>query len=227
MDGRRLPGLTSGLEWDLAHRESYQAQELGNGTYRPIEPVTKIINGSHVVMVGVKARGILLHWKTGGWASQNLLTLPSSTTEFTAFVKTESKWLALSQLNLCVFPKLMDTWALRVDIPRWLKDVTVEVWRYDGEDVLESVSTKIEQSSIAASNDGVKLLEKNIYRLGAAILNAATGELIINLGSPATQTNNVARLSSGGYYEIPYSFTGEVWGLWVGAVGEALIDEFL
>lgn len=140
MDGRRLPGLEDGLNWDLAHRESYQATELGNGTYRPIDAITKIITGSHVVMIGVKARGIKLHWRTGGWASQNLLTIPSSTTEFTAFVKTENKWLTLSQLTLCVFPKLMDTWALQIDIPRWLKDITVEVWRYDGEDVLESVS---------------------------------------------------------------------------------------
>lgn len=227
MDGRRLPGLTDGLNWDLAHRASYQATEVGNGTYRPIEAVTKIITGSHVVLVGVKARGILLHWKTGGWASQNLLTLPASTSEFTAFVKTDSKWLALSQLNLCVFPKLMDTWALRVDIPRWLKDVTVEVWRYDGEDVLENSSTKIEQLSVAASSLSVMLLAKNRSRLGAAILNASPNGLLINLGSPASETSNTASLAPGGYYEIPYAFTGDVWGLWSGAIGEALIDEFL
>lgn len=143
MEPRKLPDIANNLEWDLVDRSVHEAVENGDGTYTPIPPQTWIITGSHTLMIGVKSSMASPSWYTGGWAAQRLLMVPSSTTEFTANVQTSNIRLKLGVLNLCTFPKHQATWMLYLKIPKWIKQATIEIWRYDGvdQDVFTTAAT--------------------------------------------------------------------------------------
>lgn len=146
MEPRRLPDIASNLEWNLVDRSSYTATENGDGTYTPIPPITRIIENSHTLMIGVKSSMASPNWYTGGWAAQRLLLIPSALTEFTANVQTCNFRLKLGVLNLCMFPKHQETWMLYLKIPKWVKQATVEIWRYDGtEQDLFTVADTVEE----------------------------------------------------------------------------------
>lgn len=227
MDGRRLPDISNSLEWDLIDRASYDAVENGDGTYTPIPPKTWIIDGSHTVMIGVKSTMSLAHWYTGGWAAQRLLMIPSSLTEFTANVQTENIRLRLGVLNLCTFPKHQTTWMLYLKIPRWIKQATVEVWRYDGAEVDHTTSEQGMTYTIPASTSSVVLLEAKADRKGAIVLNNSSADLFLSLGEIASPTNYSARLTPGGYYETPFNYVGPIAGIWSEAIATATVKEFL
>ena len=131
---RRLPDIDNSLEWNLVDRSTYEAVENGDGSYTPIPPKTWILEDTYTLMIGVKSTMASPAWYTGGWAAQRLLMIPSSTTEFTANVQTCNFRLKLGVLNLCNFPKHQSTWMLYLKIPKWIKQATVEIWRYDGTD---------------------------------------------------------------------------------------------
>ena len=135
MDGRSFPDFTNTLEWNLLSRATYQAQQLTDNTYRPLAPRSFFVENSNVLILGVSSEGATATWKTGGWARQVLPFLPSSTSNFTAAVHVERRWLRLGTLTLAVFPKLLDAWILQVDFPYWLNNASLEIWRYDGQDV--------------------------------------------------------------------------------------------
>lgn len=134
---RDLPQLLESIEWNLVARASYQVQP---GTVQERLPDrTWLIQNSSVVIVGIKETSPMRRssWVTGGWASQVLPFLPSSTSQFVAVTENARKWLKLGILNLLIFPKVSDQWVLSVSFPRWFESVDVEVWRYDGEDFTE------------------------------------------------------------------------------------------
>lgn len=152
MSDRHFPDFTDTLEWNLVARTTYDAAtrvEEGITTFLPLPPRGWVIENSHVLLIGVKAKNPRSTWYTGGWASQRLLFVPSSTTEFTATVKAASKRLTLGSLTLFVAQTLMPTWLLYVEFPRWFIGVTIEIWRYDGRDVdvfqrLDELEAKID-----------------------------------------------------------------------------------
>lgn len=61
--------------------------------------------------------------------------LPSSTSEFTAVQNSFKRSLRLGVLNLLILPKIAAPYILELSFPKWLEDVTFEVWSYDGRDV--------------------------------------------------------------------------------------------
>lgn len=91
---------------------------------------------------------------------------------------------------------------------------------------------------VAANAANVTLLASNANRRGATIWNnSATRALTVKLGATAnigagteSFTCVLAPINTdgiGGYYEIPFNYTGRIDGIWAGADanGEALIDE--
>lgn len=224
---RRLPDLTDSLEWNLTHRGEYQATENGDGTYTPIPPLSFIISNSNTLMIGVKSVMAASNWYTGGWAAQRLLMVPSSTTEFTANIQTNSIRLRLGVLNLCQFPALVPTWMLYLKIPKWIKQAIVEVWRYEGRELQPLQSAEIVRFVVPASLSSVLLLSARDDRVGAIIVNNSPARLYLDLAATASQSAYTAIIESAGYYELPYGYTGAVAGVWAAANGEAQITEFL
>lgn len=88
--------------------------------------------------------------------------------------------------------------------------------------VKSSVSTI---SSINASVTNVTIIPSNTNRIGATIFNTSSNDLYIKLGVTAALNSFSVIISSGGYYETPYGYVGQVDGIWIAADGKAVITE--
>lgn len=72
------------------------------------------------------------------------------------------------------------------------------------------------------------LLAANSARIGATIFNESASAAMTVLLGAGTQSATVytVKIAPGGYYELPFRFTGRVSGQWAAAVGNARITEF-
>jgi hypothetical protein len=80
-------------------------------------------------------------------------------------------------------------------------------------------------STVSASTTSGALLAANSNRVGATIWNNSTANLFIDLDSAASTTDFSAKISPGGYYELPFRYTGVISGIWDAANGNALVRE--
>jgi hypothetical protein len=71
------------------------------------------------------------------------------------------------------------------------------------------------------------LIAANANRKGVTLWNNSTAALYLAFGADATLTAYAVKVDAGGYYELPFGFTGAVTGLWATANGSALIWEFV
>lgn len=84
-------------------------------------------------------------------------------------------------------------------------------------------STTAASTTVASSVASVAILVANTARKGATVWNASTATLYLDLDATATAADYAARLDPGGYYEVPYGFTGALSGIWSAANGSALV----
>lgn len=94
----------------------------------------------------------------------------------------------------------------------------------------ETRSSSPSQSSVASSATSVTLLASNANRLGATIYNDSTAILRVKLGASASSSSFDVALGAvssgiGGYFEVPYQYTGIIDGIWDSANGNARILE--
>lgn len=93
--------------------------------------------------------------------------------------------------------------------------------------VTPSTSGTAAPTSVSSSITSVPLLAANSARKGATIWNNSTANLYVELGATATTSAFTARLGADGYYEIPFTYTGAISGIWDLANGSALLREFI
>jgi hypothetical protein len=79
------------------------------------------------------------------------------------------------------------------------------------EDVPSTVATTTQVADNAAS---VTLLASNAARLGAVIENDSSAVLYVKLGATASTTDYTVRMVRYAYFEVPYSYTGRIDGIW-------------
>jgi len=92
--------------------------------------------------------------------------------------------------------------------------------------LIAPVSTVAASTTVASSIASVAILAANANRKGATIWNASTATLFMDLDAAATAADYAAKLDPGGYYEVPFGFTGAISGIWSAANGNALVREF-
>ncbi|MBL1177831.1 MAG: hypothetical protein FWK01_22510 [Pantanalinema sp. GBBB05] len=80
-------------------------------------------------------------------------------------------------------------------------------------------------TSVTAATTNTQLLALNTNRKGATVWNNSTAQLYLELGGTASATVYTAKLEAGGYYEVPFGYTGAIAGLWTAANGNALVRE--
>ncbi|MBE8968378.1 hypothetical protein IQ277_19770 [Nostocales cyanobacterium LEGE 12452] len=80
-------------------------------------------------------------------------------------------------------------------------------------------------TTVASSTTSVTILAGNSNRKGATIWNDSTAILFIEFGATATTSAFAAKLFAGGYYEVPFHYTGVISGIWSVANGNALVRE--
>ena len=82
-------------------------------------------------------------------------------------------------------------------------------------------------SNVASSASSVTLLAANSRRKGAAFYNDSTQVLYLKCGTTASSSSFTYMLAAnGGYYEVPFTYTGIVDGIWASANGNCRVTEF-
>lgn len=81
-------------------------------------------------------------------------------------------------------------------------------------------------SSVTATTVDTLLLAANTARRGAAVTNDSTAALYLSLGTTtASATTYTVKIPAGGYYEVPFGYTGQIRGIWSSANGAARLTE--
>ncbi len=90
----------------------------------------------------------------------------------------------------------------------------------------ETRSSSPSQSSVNDSASNVTLLASNANRLGATVFNDSSEALYLKLGATASTTSFTCKIPAGGYYEVPFNYTGIIDGIWnADSTGAARITE--
>lgn len=115
-------------------------------------------------------------------------------------------------------------------IPNWkvlieVSDATMPLANPSNVNVNMPTASAAAATAVPAATSSTSLLAANSSRKGATIWNNSTAVLYVELGSTASATAYTAKLESGGYYEVPYSYTGAISGIWSAANGNALVRE--
>lgn len=83
-------------------------------------------------------------------------------------------------------------------------------------------------TQVASTTSAQTILAANAARYGATVYNDDANILYLLLGTGTVTTSvYTVQVPSGGYYEVPYGFTGILTGLWsADGAGSARVTEF-
>ena len=83
-------------------------------------------------------------------------------------------------------------------------------------------------TSVASAVASTSILAANVGRIGATIMNTDANPLKVLLSTgTASATNFTVSIASNGYYEVPYGYSGPIFGIWdADGTGSALVTEF-
>lgn len=80
-------------------------------------------------------------------------------------------------------------------------------------------------SSPAPTNVNTSILASNGNRLGATIWNEGTVTCLVKLGATASATSYTTKILSGGYYEVPFNYTGAIDGITASGTAQLRVTE--
>lgn len=130
--------LASNSDWEKIFEANDKPNLVLTGVetlnyYAPPPPKFVALD-KHVLLIGISAVYSKPTWFLGGRASQYLYISPSSTPTIAQGVQAcETKRLRLNAMTLVQFQNFGKTpYVLLIEIPRWFRDVHVEVWKYLG-----------------------------------------------------------------------------------------------
>lgn len=94
--------------------------------------------------------------------------------------------------------------------------------------VKEIRSSAVTQTPVAATTASATYIASNANRIGATIFNDTAVVLYVSLnGVAASATNCLVQVAPGGYYEIPFGFTGDVRCVLASGTGTVRVAEFV
>lgn len=98
------------------------------------------------------------------------------------------------------------------------------IWEsYCGTQIMTSTST---QSSASVTASSTTVLAANAARLGATIFAESGAVCLLKLGATASITSYSVAINIGGYYEIPFGYTGVIDGITISGTSVLRITEF-
>jgi hypothetical protein len=125
-----IVSLNNPQNWIRLFTGEYEVTPIADGRrYVPIPSrLLPIQTDERILAVKAESTTALQNWQTGGWL---IPTLDLSAAEFR-----EARWgqfkIPLRYAGLVLLPDLNVSYRLRLDIPKWIKDVRVDVWQYLG-----------------------------------------------------------------------------------------------
>lgn len=143
--------FNNSLNWDLVLRRTYfavpnPAQPKG---FVPI-PTISVLVDRYTLAIGAKSNQAKANWHLAGYACPRLLFSPSSTSDYIAAVQSErAQAILLNQLTLVQFRNFSNnSYLLTINVPRWLREVSLEIWKYQGSDNTQSITDSIAEIKI-------------------------------------------------------------------------------
>lgn len=81
------------------------------------------------------------------------------------------------------------------------------------------------QSSPNVTNSSTVILASNANRLGATIYNEGSAICYLKLGATASLTSYTLQIATGGYYEVPFAYTGAIDGITSASTAQLRVTE--
>lgn len=113
-----------------------------------------------------------------------------------------------------------------IDIATRMKPVpgSMKVTNADGSPILPRATDTSQDSPIISTTRQV-LLAPNPNRIGATVYNEGTASCYLKLGSGASTTSYTLQVGNGGYYELPYRYTGQIEGVTASSTAQLRVTE--
>lgn len=92
--------------------------------------------------------------------------------------------------------------------------------------IAESTSSTGTTTPVDAATTETPLLAANSNRKGATIYNDSSETLYIDFNASVSATDYAVSLGQDDFYEVPYGYTGIIYGIWTGNIGKARVVEF-
>ena len=138
-----MSGINDKINWNLTRRETLYARKFPDGSIY-IPPISLVAN-SHLMMFGFKNIKGKPTWKLAADLYQNLLVLPSSTSQFQAAVQASRFRCSLNTLSLINFPNFGSLpFAIEIRFPICHTQIYFEAWCYMGGETNEALKTLTE-----------------------------------------------------------------------------------
>lgn len=155
--------LDGSLSWNRFFGKTLEATQRDTGGFNPI-PKQSAVAQSNIICVGAQSTVAQPYWYTGAWFELGILVSPGSTSPLVAGMYFGRGRVPLNMLALYQFPAYEPKPYLCIfSIPRWLSQVYIEGWWYDGP---ESDTTEQAVASLQTSVDG---LETRLIRIETKI----------------------------------------------------------
>lgn len=81
-------------------------------------------------------------------------------------------------------------------------------------------------SQVPATTSPVRFFDITTNRDGLTIHNNSLNNLFLALADTVSTTTFTVKMIPDSYYEVPWRWQGEVWGVWDGTDGDAQCTEF-
>jgi hypothetical protein len=91
--------------------------------------------------------------------------------------------------------------------------------------VKERTATTPGQTSPSVTTSSTSILASNANRVGGTIYNEGAAICYMKLGATASTTSYTLQIASGGYYEIPFSYTGAIDGITSAGTAQLRVTE--
>lgn len=170
MADRRLPGLGDSWNWEPFWQFSKAQTDAEWGSGRsPIGIQEQLfgltLDDSNVIATYITANNDPGHWRWAGFANQRIRTGLTVGGAVDTELNPSKQKTYLKRLSIIIFPKLSPEWALSLEFPRWLRSVTVIVFKYIGED-FDTIDVVGSQSPNEAINldTRLELIELDLQR---------------------------------------------------------------
>jgi hypothetical protein len=138
--------LTAPNVWEQVYDGTIEAMQPTPDRYVPIPRITiPIILHERVIVVGTSSMNARPNWRFSGTLSQRLV-IPSLGS---GLVDGHKQTLRINALSLIILPVLTPDYQLQYDVFHWIRDISLSVWRYVGNEqdelaeLIESVKVDV------------------------------------------------------------------------------------
>lgn len=96
-----------------------------------------------------------------------------------------------------------------------------------GPSITRLIRRSVKRTNRSSSVSPIKLLLSDPSRIGFTLRNTSDGPLFLDIDSRVSIDDHMVEVPAGGYFEMPFDSTLELWGVWESRSGSALIREFI